>query len=88
MAFRSKSAAKRVRSSRKRRARNLEAKKTVKNAFKQAERAVAGKSPEARELVKKAVSVMDRAVERGIIHRNKAARQKSRLLLKFNKLKG
>jgi ribosomal protein S20 len=31
---------------------------------------------------------MDKAVERGIIHRNKAARQKSRLLLKLNRIKG
>ena len=88
MAFRSKSAMKRVSSSKKRRGRNLSAKRTVKNAFRQAERAISGKSSEAKELTRKAVSIIDKAVERGIIHRNKAARQKSRLLLKFNNIKG
>jgi len=88
MALRSKSAMKRVRSSKKRKARNLSTKRTVKNAFKQAEKAIVGKSSEAKELTRKAVSIIDKAVECGIIHRNKAARQKSRLLLKLNKIKG
>ena len=87
MAFRSKSAMKRVKTSKMRRARNLAAKQNVKKAFKSAERAIAAKSADAKELVKKAVSVIDKAVQRGIIHKNKAARRKSRLLLKYNKIK-
>ena len=88
MAFRSKSAMKRVYTSKKRRERNLSTKKSVKVAFRLAEKAISGKSSEAKELARKAVSIIDKAVERGIIHKNKAARQKSRLLLKFNKIKG
>jgi len=78
---------KRVKTSKMRRARNLAAKNEVKKAFKGAERAIAAKSAEAKELIKKAVSAIDKAVQRGILHKNKAARQKSRLLLKYNKTK-
>ncbi|MEE8638608.1 MAG: 30S ribosomal protein S20 [Candidatus Margulisiibacteriota bacterium] len=87
MVLRSKSALKRVKTSKMRKARNLAAKQNVKKAFKSAERAIAAKSADAKELVKKAVSVIDKAVQRGIIHKNKAARRKSRLLLKYNKIK-
>ena len=88
MVQRSKSAMKRVKTSKMRKARNLAAKSEVKKAFKQAEKAIAAKSAETKELIRKAVSVMDKAVQRGIIHKNKAARQKSRLLLKLKKVKG
>ena len=87
MAQRSKSAMKRVKTSKMRRARNLAAKYEIKKAFKGAEKAIAAKSAETKELVRKAVSVMDKAVQRGILHKNKAARQKSRLLLKLKKAK-
>lgn len=87
MAFKSKSAMKRVKTSKQRQARNLAAKREAKKAFKAAERAIASKSAEAKDLVKKAVSIIDRAVQRGIIHKNKANRKKSRLLLKYNKVK-
>jgi len=87
MAKRSKSAMKRVKTSKMRKARNLAAKNEIKKAFKGAAKAIAAKSAEAKELIRKAVSVMDKAVQRGIVHKNKAARQKSRLLLKYNKIK-
>jgi len=87
MVFRSKSAKKRVKTSKQRQARNLAAKKEIKKAFKAAERAIASKSGEAGNLVRKAISVIDKAVQRGIIHKNKAARRKSRLILKYNKIK-
>jgi small subunit ribosomal protein S20 len=85
MALRSKSGIKKTKTSRKRQARNLEAKAVVKKAFKAAEKAIASKSSNIQEAIKKAVSAMDKAVERGIIHRNKAARKKSRLILRYNK---
>jgi len=88
MVTRSRSAMKRVKSSKRRKERNLAAKKGLKNAFKAAERAILAKSAEARDAVKKAVSIIDKAAERGIIHRNKAARKKSRLLLKLGTIKG
>jgi small subunit ribosomal protein S20 len=86
MAKRIKSNIKRVRSSKKRKARNLEAKNNFKKAFKAAERAIAKKAGDALELVKKAISVAGKTAQRGIIHKNKAARKISRLMLKLNKL--
>ena len=87
MALRSKSGIKRVRTSKKRKARNLTAKQAVKKALKIAEKAITTKSAEVNELIKKAVSTIDKTVQRGIIHKNKAARKKSRLLSKLNKSK-
>ena len=82
-----KSGIKRVRQSKKRQARNVAVKKAIKIALKAAEKAIAAKTAEAKALASKAVSVIDKAVERGVIHINKAARKKSRLLVKLNKLK-
>lgn len=79
MAIRSKSGIKRAKTSKKRQARNLATKKVVKQAFKQAERALAKKANDAKDLLKKAISAIDKAVQRGIIPKNKAARKKSRL---------
>ncbi len=87
MGVRSKSGLKRVRSSAKRRDRNLKTKEAIKKAIKFADRAIKAKSADAAELVKKAISVIDKAAERGIIHKNKAARKKSRLSLRFKKSK-
>jgi small subunit ribosomal protein S20 len=78
---------KRVKTSKKRKNRNLLAKQAVKNAFKAADRAIAAKSSEIEGSVKKACSIIEKAVARGIIHKNKAARKKSRLLLRYNKAK-
>jgi small subunit ribosomal protein S20 len=80
---RTKSGKKRVRSDKKRKARNIQAKSEIKKVFKAAEKALIAKSTEVKELVIKAVSVIDKAVERGIVHRNKAARKKSRLMRKL-----
>jgi small subunit ribosomal protein S20 len=41
---------------------------------------------EAEEAVKRAISALDRAASKGVIHRNNAARRKSRLMAKFNAL--
>ena len=85
MAKRSRSAMKRVKTSKKRKARNILAKQAVKNAFKAADRAIAAKSSDIEGSVKKAFSIIDKAVARGIIHKNKAARKKSRLIKKIVK---
>ncbi|HME81035.1 MAG TPA: 30S ribosomal protein S20 [Candidatus Eremiobacteraceae bacterium] len=68
-----RSAKKWARASEKRRERNLAVKSTLKSAFK---KAVDAPTPEA---VKAAVSAHDKAAARGIIHKNKANRKKSRL---------
>ena len=87
MAVRSKSGIKRAKTSKKRKERNLSAKQAIKTAFKLAEKAMQAKSGDVNELIKKAVSAIDKAVQRGILHKNKVARKKSRLMLKFNKSK-
>ncbi|MBN2057205.1 MAG: 30S ribosomal protein S20 [Candidatus Saganbacteria bacterium] len=87
MVLRSRSGIKRARQAKKRQARNLAAKKNIKNAFKAAERAIRAKSGESQSLIRKTVSIIDKAVERGILHRNKAARKKSRLMAAANKAK-
>jgi small subunit ribosomal protein S20 len=85
MAQRSKSGRKRIKTSAKRKARNISAKQAVKNAFKAADRAIAAKSSDVEGSIKKAFSIIDKAVARGILHKNKAARKKSRLMKKIVK---
>lgn len=87
MALRSKSGIKRARQTQKRRARNVDAKKKMKTAVKAADKAIKAKSADAKDLVKKAISVIDKTAQRGIIHKNKASRQKARLTKRLNKAK-
>jgi small subunit ribosomal protein S20 len=70
---------KNVRKTKKRHARNVREKSALKTALKAARAAVASKAVDILEKVRKAISVIDKAAERGIIHANKAARLKSRL---------
>ena len=44
----------------------------------------AGPLPEAEAAVREAVSVLDRAQKKGVIHANNAARHKSRLMARYN----
>jgi small subunit ribosomal protein S20 len=78
---------KNVRKNRKRRQRNLIEKKKLKEMVKAARSALAAKAAGLAEQIQKAVSVIDKAAERGIIHANKAARLKSRIALAYNKIK-
>jgi small subunit ribosomal protein S20 len=82
-----KAGLKNVRQNKKRRARNIEEKKNIKTFLKAARVAIAGQAKEAMEKITKAISVLDKAAERGIIHANKASRLKSRLNLAYNKTK-
>lgn len=80
-----RSAAKAHRRSLKRRLRNRTVRSTTKTLAKKAEAAVAAGEPEvAHEAVRIAVSNLDRAARKGVIHANAAARRKSRLVLKYN----
>lgn len=79
-----KSSIKSIRKDKKRRARNTAVSSAVKSAIKKALAAIEAKTKEAEALVRQAVSVVDKAVENGIVHKNTAARKKSRLLKKFN----
>ena len=81
-----KSAQKRVRSSERQRVRNKSVRSLTKSSVTKAEKLVLSGEPEgARESVVGAVSSLDKAVGKGIIHANNAARRKSRLMKKLNK---
>lgn len=49
-----------------------------------ADSAIVAKDTKVKDLVMEAVSMIDKLSERGIIHRNNAARRKSRLSLRAN----
>ena len=79
-----KAAIKYIRKSRKNRARNLAVKGNIKKLIKTAMKLILSKDKGAAEAVKKAVSALDKAAENGILHKNTAARRKSRLTKKLN----
>jgi len=82
-----KSAIKRLRSSERRRLRNRVYIGRARTAVKKARRLMdEGHLEEAREAVHVAVIALDKAAEKGIIHKNNAARRKSRLMRRFNQI--
>ena len=75
-----KSAKKRARQSEKARQRNASARSMVRTAIKKVVKAIEAKDKSAAEAALRAAEpVVDRYAARGLIHKNKAARQKSRL---------
>ncbi len=69
----------------KRRMRNKSVRTFVKTCTTKAEGLIATEEKEAaREAVVKAVSALDKAARKGVIHPNNAARHKSRLMKKLN----
>ena len=83
MALRHKSAQKRHRQSLKRRLINRSRKSTIKTFTKKAVAAVGGEN--AAELQRKAESLIDKAAKGSTLHKNAAARKKSRLAKAINK---
>jgi ribosomal protein S20 len=78
-----KSAKKRVKVASKARARNVRTKRTLREALKAFSKAVDdGKAAEIQKAQRDVVSALDIAVKKDIIHKNKAARQKSALSAK------
>ena len=76
-----KSVVKDVRKSRERHVRNVAAKSKIKTHVKKARTAIeAGDAEAAQKAVSEAVSVIDKAAGKGIIHKKAAARRKSRLM--------
>lgn len=72
----------------KRRIRNLHKKRKVKSFSKQLETLVSQKKiKEAKKLLQEYYKLLDKAAKTGVIHRNKAARKKSRIAQKINNLK-
>ena len=80
-----KSSIKRVRSSRRKAAHNQIVRSTARTYVKKARRLIeAGELEQAEQVVRQAVSALDKAAEKGVIHRNNAARRKSRLVKLLN----
>lgn len=81
-----KSAIKRLRSAERRRLRNRVYRGGARTAVKKARTLIVeGRLEEAREAVRQAVRALDKAAEKGIIHKNNAARRKARLMQQLNR---
>ena len=81
-----KSVAKDVKKSRMNRLRNQDTKSKIKTFVKKTKAAVQTEPKEVvLKLASETCSVIDKAAERGIIHKNQAARRKSRLMKALNK---
>jgi small subunit ribosomal protein S20 len=81
------SAKKRIRQNAKRRTRNQVWRTRARTYVKRARISMEQDSPEApREAVMLAISELDRAASKGVIHKRNAARRKSRLMKQLNKL--
>lgn len=74
-----KSAKKRVLVSKVNNERNKSYRSELKTAIKKADEAITNNAPDKDAVVKAAVITIDKAVNKGIIHKNKAARKKSQL---------
>ena len=82
-----KSAIKRVRVNERRHKRNRAVKSAVRTYIRTAERSVLSGAVDAdatRAAVAKALKELDAAASKGVIHKNNAARRKSRLMKKLN----
>ncbi|MBP5311492.1 MAG: 30S ribosomal protein S20 [Clostridia bacterium] len=80
-----KSAKKRVITAETRRQRNVQDKSVLRKTIKKARIAIVENAENKDELVKKADISLDKAASKGLIHKNNAARKKSRLAKSANK---
>ncbi len=80
-----KSAKKALRVSQRRRDQNKPVRSQVKTYVKKAERSISSNELEsAKEAVQRALTALDKAAQKGVVHPNNAARRKSRLMKKLN----
>ncbi|MEK9198841.1 30S ribosomal protein S20 [Ureibacillus sp. 179-F W5.1 NHS] len=79
-----KSAIKRVKTAEKANIANSQAKSAMRTTIKKAELALANNAENAKELLVAANKALDTAASKGLIHKNAAARKKSRLAKKAN----
>lgn len=83
-----RSSIKRIRSSRRRAAFNQVHRSRSKTLVKKARGLIAGKKlDEAQEAIRQAISALDKAAQKGVLHKNNAARRKSRLMKLYNQAK-
>lgn len=80
-----KSALKRIRSSARKQARNKPVRSAIKTYVKAAQQNINTGNDNSAQAVVNAISALDKAASKGIIHPNQAARRKSRLMAKLNK---
>ena len=81
------SARKRARQSEKRRQHNASLRSEFRSAVKRVKKAIeAGDKAQASDVLRQATSVIDSIADKNIIHKNKAARHKSRLAAKVKTL--
>ena len=79
-----KSAIKRNKQNEKKRVRNRVYRGAARTLVAKAKVAIEKQTPEeAKDAVLKAISTLDRAAQKGILHKNNAARRKSRLMKKL-----
>ncbi len=82
-----RSAIKRHRQSEKRRIRNTNVKSAIKTAVKGVRASIKeGNAEEAAKKLQKAITLLDGAVTKGVLHRNNASRKVSRLSIAVNSL--
>ncbi|HZT68476.1 MAG TPA: 30S ribosomal protein S20 [Terriglobia bacterium] len=82
-----KSALKRLAQTRKRTERNRAHRSRMRHQIRELRRALEAKDKaRAESLLKPTISMLDRMIQKGILHPNTAARYKSRLSLRFNSL--
>jgi small subunit ribosomal protein S20 len=79
-----RSAEKMIRVAERRRVRNRAVKSAVKTFVRKAERGIFGGAEDSKELVVQAISKLDKAASKGVLHKKNAARRKSRLMKKLN----
>ncbi len=77
-----------ARQSVKRYRRNQSVRRTTRTAIAGARRAVASGDSEAAEpAIRSAISLLDKAVKKGVLHKNNASRRKARLAAKLNQIR-
>jgi small subunit ribosomal protein S20 len=81
-----KSAIKRVKVAEKKRLRNRPIRSAVRTYIRTAERHIASNNLEqSQQAVLRAIRALDKATSKGVVHKNNAARRKSRLMRKLNR---
>ncbi len=80
-----KSAQKHMRADERKRVRNLKVRSRVKTFIRKAEQSIGTGADLTLDSVRQACAELDKAASKGVIHKNNAARRKSRLMAKFNK---
>jgi small subunit ribosomal protein S20 len=79
-----KSAEKRVRQSEKRRAINRSHRTKVRTYIKKLRAVLDGGGEDVQKVLPEVISVIDKSVQKGVMHKNAAARYKSRLTVRAN----